>query len=167
MKKIEHLYKLTETIGFTTSIKGKAYVSDYLMISNDGFMQIRASHTNPFFFDGCSPKFLIFGKLIGTPDGPIDPITNQPMRFRPSALHDLLYQHIGQPKFKLTRKECDQAFREALKFHGDSKADLFYYGLRMNGGMYYNAFVKDGLKWINYGDHVKNLGDMREDEFYV
>ena len=154
IKKIPYLYMAKTNKTLHTSLTGHQYQSDFLTIEENGDFTIHASTENPFLFDGNSPKFRFSsnGKAYGTPDGPIDEITGLPQTYWQSALHDLLYQHLG--RHSLDRRQCDQVYRETLKQVGFKWPNLFYYGLRACGGVYHSLFVKRKPKFIVHGGVV-------------
>ena len=48
---------------------GVSFSNEWVTITPDGMLTIRKGYS----WDGCSPKFKIFGKIIGIPDGPMQP----------------------------------------------------------------------------------------------
>ena len=62
-----------------------------------------------YAWDGCSPKFLLFGWfVIGTPDGPIDIETGEPASHDESMTHDWGYQFMkALLALGITRKQID------------------------------------------------------------
>lgn len=112
-------FHLQEDLSFDLPIPIDNYENEWVIIE-DNQMTVKA----PFFWDGCTPKFRIFGKLIGTPDGPIDPDTGLPTTYYASLAHDVLclFEDICTPE------EADEIF---LLLMPDFKyRKLYYYAVR-------------------------------------
>lgn len=86
-----------------------------------------------FSWDGCSPKFRVFGKILGTPDGRI--VNGKPITYEASMVHDALYRYLG--KLPFTRKKIDKIFYELLKRKNFKYAGLYYFMVRRFGGVYH------------------------------
>lgn len=89
--------------------------SSYTFIGNwmkleakDGYAQLTVPAG--YSWDGCSPKFAMFGRHWGTPDFEFTR--------RASLIHDALYQFAG--RHVLCRSECDYAFLHAMVHRQDS-----------------------------------------------
>lgn len=75
-----------------------------------------------YAWNGCSPKFKLLGKEIGTPDG-----KNDECKF-PSLVHDFIYQ------FKIgTRAVADSIFQRLCNEYKWQYASLYYTGVRLGG----------------------------------
>lgn len=97
----------------------------WLMIDIAGVMTIAAGYS----WDGCSPKYLIAGRIWGTPDGKIDPVTKLPATYYASLVHDVLCQFEGHPDMPWSREEIDLIFYEVLQRDQFEYADLYYWGV--------------------------------------
>lgn len=104
----------------------------WLSIHVSGRITVRAGYA----WDGCSPKFRVFGKLWGTPDGEIDPMTGYPRTYHASCLHDALYQFADHPRMPYTLEKMDAIFYQRLLVDGFSRARLYYAAVRWFGGVY-------------------------------
>lgn len=119
-----------------TNIKDKSIETKWLKIQTNGKITIKGNQGEGYAWDGCSPKIKIFGKIIGTPDGLIDPRTNKPKTYYASMFHDAIYQFKKHPHMQLSRKEADIIFRIMLQ-RGNFKAwKLYYKVVRWGGGIY-------------------------------
>ena len=102
----------------------------YMTIRNNGLIDIYKGYT----WDGCSPKFRIFGKKIGTYDGPYGSDGHRKCYFA-SLLHDCLYEALHHPRRPFVRKDADRAFHQLMKA-ADYKFAIFYYMfVRIFGGI--------------------------------
>jgi hypothetical protein len=126
---IKKYYKWTLEDGDVTIIipdkyKLPDFENEWVTIK-DNVMTIR----NGYSWDGCSPKRILFGKLIvGTWDGPIDPGTGKQVAYIPSLVHDILCQfEIG------TRKRADRIFRYLLDLVDFKFKRLYYRAVRIFG----------------------------------
>jgi len=93
----------------------KTLLGNWGTISQDGLMIKRG-----YSWDGCSPKFKIFGITFGTWDG-----RNDCLKY-PSLVHDILCQFPNP----LERAEIDKIFYEMMKKVDFSFAKLYYYAVR-------------------------------------
>jgi hypothetical protein len=151
LKQAFFLFKATRSHTIKTSVLGHLYSNDYIEVLKDGTVTVKASNRYPVYTDGCSPKFLVLGLwVVGTPDGPINCDTGYPQTFWASAIHDILYQALGL--HTLSRKECDQIFKDALSEVGFAWPNTYYYGLRLVGGLYHRFVVEKQTKFINHVD---------------
>ena len=140
MGKKVYIFTLEEDLVIKTDIKGAIYSSawyaelhggweeEWLRIDPDGTITIKKGYS----WDGCTPKRRIFGKVIGTWDGPISPVHGKPMCYYPSCLHDALYQF--KYEIPVSRKQADVLFYEGLKQEGFKLAKLYYTAVRVFGG---------------------------------
>lgn len=83
-----------------------------------------------YAWDGCSPKFKIFGMWVGTPDFGYSRLA--------SLIHDTGYQFLDVPCFPLKRHECDE---------------IFGCTINRDGNRYKAAFVYAGAVWMFGGIH--------------
>ena len=88
-----------------------------------------------YSWDGCSPKFTVFGKVFGTPDGKI--VKGLPKTYYASLVHDVLYQNLENKNNPFNRKEIDLLFLYLLRVNDFHAAGLYYLGVRWFGGIYH------------------------------
>lgn len=99
----------------------------WLILSWNGNIEIRKGYS----WDGCSPKFEMFGKVWGTPDGSINKDTSLPKTYRASLVHDALLQFSQSEVMPFTRKEIDKLFYFILKQDKFKFAYLYYIFVRL------------------------------------
>lgn len=104
----------------------------WLVISKDGLITVNSGYS----WDGCTPKIMIFGKVLGVPDGPISEKTGYPATYRASLFHDALCQFQSHKKMPLSREEIDDIFHEIMIEDGFEYADLYVRTVRVLGGIY-------------------------------
>lgn len=92
-----------------------------------------------YSWDGCSPKFRIFGKIIGSPD--FGSKTKNA-----SLVHDALYQYAGL--HSITKEECDFIFFSLMKRERFKLAKFYYWAVKYFGSIAWNH-------WKNF-----NLGKL-------
>ena len=59
------IWKLHRKVSLATSIKGVNYSGEYLSLDPTGILIIERDYA----WNGCSPKFEVFGLVFGTPEG--------------------------------------------------------------------------------------------------
>jgi len=88
-----------------------------------------------YSWDGCSPRFKLFGKSFGTYNGPIESyiihktgdIIEAPQLYFPSAEHDCFCQF--QPA-GITRKQADKHFYRSMVARKWKRAKTYYRAVR-------------------------------------
>lgn len=114
----------------------RKYAVDNSIINKDFTLYgNRLTVSEGFSWDGCSPKFRLFGKVWGTPDGRI--VDGKPITWEASLVHDILYKYLESLPF--IRKEVDKIFYELLKRKKFKWAKVYYIAVRRLGGIYHNA----------------------------
>jgi hypothetical protein len=103
-------------------------------------LHIHASQNQEYAWDGCSPKFMLLGLAVGTPDGAINPKTGKAITYYASMAHDILYQFRKDLKGFVTRKQADRVFLELLRRDGFQLAEVYYLAVRLFGLTYWPAF---------------------------
>jgi len=126
-----------------TNIPNVAFKSTdgFLEISEDGKIQILGSCGKGYAWDGCTPKWEILDFTIGTPDGRFDYVTQKPMTYYASMVHDILYQH--KDDISISRRVADKLFFLLLKESGFMWSWL-YYGVVRFAGLFYGKWKTKG-----------------------
>ena len=104
----------------------------WLVITMDGNIIIAADYA----WDGCSPKINLAGRIIGVPEGEINPDTGKPRTYYASLIHDALLQFSSDPRMRFSRAQIDEMFYDILKRDGFKAAPLYYFVVRKLGGLY-------------------------------
>ena len=124
----DYEYKLPKK--FQKDIMGpfKFYNKEYnLIMELDGkSVKIKKGYQ----FIGCSPKVQLFGHVVGTPDGKIDPKTGKPLTFYCSMVHDAMTMNDDEPNMPYTRKEMDDLFKHMLYEVGWKYSKLYWIAVR-------------------------------------
>ncbi len=126
------LYKVFKDHIFHTDIKGRDFENEWMKITPDGKITVKGSHPGGFAWDGCSPKWIVFDLVLGSPDGVVNPLTLKPKTYYASMVHDVVYQ-IGTIN-GITRKEADILLLKLLR---DFKLRYLYYFISRTLGWYY------------------------------
>lgn len=113
-----YLYTLSDDYQYATgkSIAKPVLFSDergtaWLMIDEDGVMTIAAGYSH----DGCSPKYVIRGRVVGIPDGKVCPFCQLPETYYASLVHDVLCQFAEHPDMPWPRAEIDEIFHDVMR----------------------------------------------------
>jgi hypothetical protein len=128
-------YTIYESITiYLPTLKGIEYYSDRVRIK-DKYMTVFATIENPYRWDGSSPKWMINGRIYGTPD------FGDKLKI-PTLAHDLLYEIQCT-----TRKVADLSFLH-LMYEANFKYKFAYYrAVRFIGWAYwYIRKIKTLLK---------------------
>lgn len=148
-----------------TSILGDSYKSEdgYLEIQSNGKILIFGSVDNGYAWDGCTPKWELLDFTLGTPDGRFDYLTQKPMTYYASMIHDILYQYKSE--IPISRKVADQLFLKILKEADFMWARPYYVFVRIFGTFLGKWKTKETIKdlriirssWIDksYSDSVE------------
>ncbi|MEN8825790.1 MAG: hypothetical protein ABF273_05485 [Wenyingzhuangia sp.] len=132
------IYKFThrQDEWIQTNLNRKNFENRWIKIENNGKITLKGAQEQGYSWDGCSPKWKILGKIIGTPDGRIDPKTNKPKTYYASMFHDAIYQYKNTQAMKISRKEADLIFLIMLKKAKFRFWRVYYLGVRIGGGFY-------------------------------
>lgn len=121
---------------FLTNITGIEYhhKDGWFSIHPDGKFEIRASLGKGYAWDGCTPKWELLDLIVGTPDGRLDYLTEEPITYYASMVHDILYQF--KDEIPVSRNTADKLFHIIMK-----QADYWWRGLyfaivSLFGGIY-------------------------------
>lgn len=127
-----YIYTLKEDHDFMVfDLIDVVYENEWLKIEG-GMVTVKANYS----WNGASPKFKLFGKVYGTPEGPIME-NGKPQTYYATLLHDALYQFMNELKpIGVTRKDADNAFLEEMQNAGFKYAKLYYRAVRMFGWMF-------------------------------
>ncbi len=141
MKVIDWIYKLDSSKAFIIPLSdAKQHDSTLRLLDSSRTLRAEVQQevqqdgqANLYIFegyswDGCTPKFQLFGKVLGTWDGPIDKKTGKPAAYYPSLVHDVLCQF--ENKVPYTRKEIDKIFYSLLKYYKFPYPRLYYNAVR-------------------------------------
>ena len=152
-----------------TNIKGIEYrhKEGWFEIDRSGRIFLYTSNHDGYAWDGCTPKFVLFDFLIGTPDGKLDYGTEKPITFFASMTHDLLYQF--KREVPLSRKTVDKLFYLILKDSGFIWSGVYYFFVRVFGGILFPGWTsKQELKelvieecsWVERTKEALNAMDL-------
>ena len=88
-----YLYTLKEDQDFLVgSIIDVNYENDWVSIEG-GKLTIKKNYS----WNGCSPKVKLFGRIYGTPEGPMMK-DGKPQTYYATMVHDALYQFIDEQR---------------------------------------------------------------------
>lgn len=140
-----------------TTILGKQFKSDdnFIELNENGVLSVNGSCKNGYSWDGCTPKWEFLDFTIGTPDGRFDYLTEKPITYYASMLHDALYQYKSE--IPISRKDADVIFLKILTESGFLWAKPYYIVIRIFGSFFGKWKTKDRTKdlrliessWIN------------------
>ena len=142
------IWKLHRKVSLATSIKGVNYSGEYLSLDPTGILALERDYA----WNGCSPKFEIFGLVFGTPEGALPEGHEQqeiqanldrlgysdfdwqmPKTYYASLVHDALYQISNDHGGIMSRIEADKLFYRILKAYNFLPALLYYQAARLLG----------------------------------
>ncbi len=129
-----------------TSIVDKYYKSGngFIELTQDGKIFINGSRLNGYAWDGCTPKFEFLDFVIGTPDGRLDYLTEKPITYYASLVHDAIYQYKSE--IPVCRKDADIIFLKILSEAGFYWSWVYYIIIRLFGGFYGKWKAKSNTK---------------------
>lgn len=99
-----------------------------LIIDKDGTLTV----TKGYAWNGCSPKFMLFDLIFGTPDGVVHKETGKRKTYYATCLHDALYQFM-QDLAPISRAEADRVFLELMKEAKFLYAYVYWFFVRIFG----------------------------------
>lgn len=79
-------FREVKRLKFNIELYGIDYENETFKLNKEGYFKLK----KPFEWDGATPKFLLFGKMFGIPDGPISERTGKPTYYYASMVHDAL-----------------------------------------------------------------------------
>lgn len=129
----------------------------YITIKPNGLIEINVScFGDGYAWDGCTPKYEFLDLIFGTPDGRLDYLTEKPIAYYASFVHDIFYQF--KKDVPLSRKTTDLLFCKILKEAGFNWWWLYYFCVRVAGTFFGNwknkttvkDLVIDECSWITY-----------------
>lgn len=144
------IYKFThqQDDWIQTNLYNRSFNNEWLSIETNGKITLKGTNRDGYSWDGCSPKWKLFGKIIGTPDGKIDPETNLPKTYYASMFHDVIYQFKNEETMCISRKEADKIFKIMLKKANFKSWFLYNLGVRAGGLLYGKWRVRRSQKNI-------------------
>lgn len=106
-------------------LKGIQFSNEWLTI-DDGYATVKAGYS----WNGATPKFKLYGKVLSTPDGKEDQLK------KATLWHDVLYQFSKQlQNLGVLRKDVDLLFLRDLVDKAWNYAILYYRIVRLFGWM--------------------------------
>ena len=119
-----------------TTLTGIEYThkDGWVSINPDGTIHFNTSCLNGYAWDGCTPKWEILDLVVGTPDGTLDYLTEKPITYYASMVHDIFYQFKAE--LPVSRWVADRIFYLILKEAGFSWTWLYYYTIRIVAGTF-------------------------------
>jgi hypothetical protein len=127
-------YIKTEITGISWEQKDK-----WMKIEQDGTIWFLAKDKGGYAWDGCTPKFEFLDLLLGTPDGKLDYLTEKPMAYYASMIHDFFYQF--KKEMPLSRKTADVLFRLVLWQANFRWTWTYYFFVRLFGGALFPGWI--------------------------
>lgn len=135
-KKSVWIFKLDGDYKMESGLEGYSFDSEWLQITAKGRLVIKKGYA----WDGCSPKKMICGKVVGTPDGLISKKSGKPKTYYASLVHDALYQYYGY--HGIPRKTVDRLFYHMLKKSGFKASFIYHLAVRVFGGLIFGKREK-------------------------
>ena len=131
------LFVIHENVTRKTNITGRQFDNEWLRLESDGNLTVKGANPNAdgYAWDGCSPKFAFLDQVVGTPDGVIDPATEQRKTYYASLFHDALYQ-FGK-EAGVSRSEADTVFLELMRQSDFLWSFVYYLIVRALGWLFY------------------------------
>ncbi len=145
-------WKLDRDVQVKLSIYGVDYKQTYLTMSPKGELHINKNYA----WNGCSPKFEVFGMVFGTPEGALPKdqekqsilknLENQgyhdldwrmPKTYYASLLHDSLYQISEKCSGQMRRDKVDTIFYQILRAYNFFPAPFYYQAVKYFGRHYW------------------------------
>lgn len=126
------IFKIDKDFSCQSRHLGKTFDSKWLRLAPDGKVTVKAN-AEGYAWDGCSPKWSVFGlAIIGTPDGHVDIANEKPMTYHASLIHDVFYQYLED--VPVTKAEIDRQFYDMLLAKRFPLARLYYVAVCIFGG---------------------------------
>jgi len=121
----------------------------WLELHPDGTIRVLKDYA----WDGCSPKFVVWDIVFGTPDGIPNANTRKPKTYFASLIHDALYQFLdaGLP---LQRAQVDRIFLRIMTEHHFGPRRVYYRAVRIIGGFYHKLVMKPRRRSHSHGRKV-------------
>lgn len=119
--------KFTEyrIVKFNIEIFGIEYENKTFSLNKHGYFKLKKT----FEWDGATPKIRLFGRILGTPDGSINPKTGKPTYYYASMVHDA----INQSNCPITYKQWNDAALFLMKRDGHKLWRIYNFGNRLFG----------------------------------
>lgn len=139
----EYVFKIKSPVSIHSKrikVKESTTYENRLRLYAKGTIEVIASHSEPFAWDGCTPKFIWKDIVLGTPDGVIDFRTDKPKTYYASLFHDALYQFA--PRDQVTRKQADLIMLDEMNRVDFKLAKTYYFFIRVFGWYFWNKRSK-------------------------
>jgi hypothetical protein len=127
---------LEEAVTINTSLRGVSFKNKYCKMQEDGSVIAKKG----FAWDGCTPKWVVFDLMIGTPDGATDGSTGKPKTYYASLVHDILYQFA--PRDQVTRLQADLEMLYQMEKTNFKLKKLYYRVIRLFGGKWWKKYSR-------------------------
>jgi hypothetical protein len=112
-----------------------SFLGDWLRTGTDSYFTY-IYIPEGYSWDGCSPKFKLFGKFIGSPDfGNKTKIA--------SLVHDALYQYAGL--HSIPKDKCDFIFLSLMKREKFIFSKFYFYAVKYFGFISWNKYMNMNL----------------------
>jgi hypothetical protein len=134
MKNKVYKFIYTKPVYIQTNLKDREFENEWIKIHKGGKIKVKCNNKEGYAWDGCSFKFNFIDITWGTPDGKLDFKTKKPITYYASLLHDVIYQF--KTEIPISRKEADLIFKEILKLHKFKLTKIYYFFVRLFGGIY-------------------------------
>ncbi|MHC4344345.1 MAG: hypothetical protein ACYSUP_06645 [Planctomycetota bacterium] len=136
-----YVYCVKEDYRYQSSIKGRAFDSEWFQLEEDGTVIVKGSNKEGYAWDGCSPKIKIKDVIkdvyFGTPEAVLNFETGNSKTYYASLIHDVFYQFSTDLKSFISRKEVDREFYIILKENKFRFAKLYYGVVRLLGWLFW------------------------------
>jgi len=116
-----------------TNIQCDFFENDWIKVEN-GIITVKGTTQNGYAWDGCTPKIDLLDLCLGTPDGKTNPITEKPIAYYASLVHDAIYQF--KEEIPIGRKDTDMLFKLILKDEGFFWSNVYYFFVRLFGPLF-------------------------------
>lgn len=122
-----------------------------LLLEKGGRITVFRNYT----WNGCSPKFLVFDLLLGTPEGVTHSETGKSKTYHASMIHDALYQFLDQD-LPLSRRQADAIFLRMLQEADFAPAKLYWLAVRCFGWLVRRA-TRAKREWNGESQSISKL----------
>jgi hypothetical protein len=131
MKNQVYIYTIRERRTFCTNVLGANFDNEWMTLTEDGSLTIKGDNADGYAWDGCTPKFMVYGMVFGVLEGDLNPETDKSRTYYPTLVHDIFYQfsyHFRGPKM---RAAVDSEFLRMLNEEHFPAACAYYRAVRL------------------------------------